>query len=390
MGATTMGSDQVLTEFEWTWVVYDPRDPLGQIFALFTLSPVFIMVMYATLVVFQRDMDIIFMLIGQLANEVLNQILKRSIHQSRPHGARMSGSGMPSAHSQFITFFSTYVILYTWKRLNSHRRLEQTLTMVGAIVLATMVCVSRVRLGYHSLEQVLAGACVGCMAGLAWHMLGTAVAPRLFPVLVQSRLAQFFYVRDISHIPDLIVYQHELAVMELKRQHVLLLFLVGVLSKGVVKSVLGTNASLILILSVALFYWRAKQRSVTIYDDIARMQAETAEKLDALHGVGNGHVPASSYTQRKTQFKLDEKDASLITDRMHQYSSKLSGSRADRRKFLRKRKQRISEFIDQDEREIDLNAMPRTMNRSNTEAQQSERTTIESIIEEAIDETETG
>lgn len=101
------------------------------------------MVMFATLVVFQRDLDSIAMLVGQvrrlarpyvrgqhedsltrtlarfcsqLANEVLNQILKRTIRQSRPHGARMSGSGMPSAHSQFIAFFAAYVVAYTLKR----------------------------------------------------------------------------------------------------------------------------------------------------------------------------------------------------------------------------------------------------------------------------------
>lgn len=29
-----------LKEFELTWVVYDPQDPLGALMALFTLSPV--------------------------------------------------------------------------------------------------------------------------------------------------------------------------------------------------------------------------------------------------------------------------------------------------------------------------------------------------------------
>lgn len=29
-----------LKEFELTWVVYDPNDPLGALMALFTLSPV--------------------------------------------------------------------------------------------------------------------------------------------------------------------------------------------------------------------------------------------------------------------------------------------------------------------------------------------------------------
>lgn len=102
------------------------------------------MVMFATLMVFQRDLDAFAALVGQvrgtilrvttgptiwshssplscvtdaqLANEVLNQVLKHSIQQSRPTGARMSGAGMPSAHAQFVAFFAAYVIAYTCKR----------------------------------------------------------------------------------------------------------------------------------------------------------------------------------------------------------------------------------------------------------------------------------
>lgn len=29
-------------------------------------------------------------------------------------------------------------------------------------------------------------------------------------MITQTRLAQFLFIRDVSHIPDLIVYQHQL------------------------------------------------------------------------------------------------------------------------------------------------------------------------------------
>ena len=35
------------------------------------------------------------------------------------------------------------------------------------------------------------------------------VSPWLFPVVAESRLAKVFFVRDISHIPDLTIYQYE-------------------------------------------------------------------------------------------------------------------------------------------------------------------------------------
>lgn len=40
MAAAPVAPAAALKEFELTWVVYDPNDPLGAVMALFTLSPV--------------------------------------------------------------------------------------------------------------------------------------------------------------------------------------------------------------------------------------------------------------------------------------------------------------------------------------------------------------
>lgn len=114
-------------------------------------------------------------------------------------------------------------------RFNSHRQLEKAITIAGIAVLAFVVCFSRVRLGYHSLEQVLAGAAVGTATGLGWHALVASVSFKhsavlslclslmclqssswLFPAISSHPIAQFFYIRDISRIPDLIVHQHQI------------------------------------------------------------------------------------------------------------------------------------------------------------------------------------
>ncbi|OQR88851.1 hypothetical protein THRCLA_10061, partial [Thraustotheca clavata] len=129
--------------FTLTSVMYEADDPFGSLAALVTLSPVFIMVMYATLIVFQRDLHIIFMLIGQMTNEIVNQILKRTIDQKRPDGAEMEDAGMPSAHAQFMAFFATYVVLYTSNRMSKRREYEQMLAMCGVVLLAFLCCVSR-------------------------------------------------------------------------------------------------------------------------------------------------------------------------------------------------------------------------------------------------------
>ncbi|KAJ8544303.1 hypothetical protein ON010_g11964 [Phytophthora cinnamomi] len=117
--------------------------------------------------------------------------------------------------------------------------------------------------------------------------------------------------------------------MELRTQYLLLLFVFGIIAKGMVKvrqgedeeeeecfgatSALGSNLSILLLVCVGIYYWRTKQKEKCIYDDIARQQAEAAAKLDALHGVGDGKVTELSMAMRKTSFKLNEADTSVIT-----------------------------------------------------------------------------
>ncbi|CEG46156.1 dolichyldiphosphatase 1 [Plasmopara halstedii] len=202
---------RTVQEFELTWVVYDPKDPFGAMLALCTLSPIFLIVVYLTVVVSQRDLDSISMLIGQLVSIAINKVLKKLINQPRPEGAYMSGSGMPSAHSQFMGFFAAYFVIYTSKRLNSRRRLEQGLTIVCAIMVAMLTCYSRIHLNYHSTDQVVVGVAFGILTGILWYTLVASTSSWLFPLVAESRIAKFLFVRDISHIPDLTVFQHEIA-----------------------------------------------------------------------------------------------------------------------------------------------------------------------------------
>lgn len=71
--------------------------------------------------------------------------------------------------------------------------------------------------------------------------------------------------------------------------------------------------SLVLLLSVALYYWRAQRRKQTVYDDIARQQVEAAAKLDKLSGLGDGKVTEMDLHVRKTQFQLRPDDVTFIT-----------------------------------------------------------------------------
>lgn len=77
----------------------DPATPLAPLLALLTLSPFFLFSSYATVILINRPLSGLNILLGQLANEVFNGVLKRRLRGVRP-GALGEGYGMPSSHSQ--------------------------------------------------------------------------------------------------------------------------------------------------------------------------------------------------------------------------------------------------------------------------------------------------
>ena len=54
------------------------------------------------------------------------------------------------------------------------------------IPLAFVVAYSRVELGYHSIEQVIAGAMIGLMFGSMWFLVTTRVFARQFSEMVKE------------------------------------------------------------------------------------------------------------------------------------------------------------------------------------------------------------
>lgn len=154
--------------FSLTWVEYEDDDPLGFMWALITLSPVFIMVFYASILVIHRDFHTLFLTLGQLLNEVLNFGLKYLFKQPRPSDTHLEGHGMPSAHAQFMMFFALYMMLFAVYRVREMPRIEKCIIGSGAHFLAILVCYSRYHLRYHTLDQIAVGSTIGAMTGSCW------------------------------------------------------------------------------------------------------------------------------------------------------------------------------------------------------------------------------
>ncbi|KAI0228053.1 Dolichyldiphosphatase 1 [Lamellibrachia satsuma] len=191
-----------------TFVEYPSGDLIGYILAWYSLLPIFILVGFATLIVFRRDLHTMFYLFGILLNEVSNWILKHTIKELRPHqrGRLTTEFGMPSSHAQFMWFFSTYLSFCLFIRFHHNNVwLENAwkyATCIGSILVAFFASYSRVYLEYHSCSQVCWGAGIGVTFGTIWFLLVNVVFTPVFPTLASCALGEFFLIRDTTLIPN--------------------------------------------------------------------------------------------------------------------------------------------------------------------------------------------
>ncbi|CDU24989.1 related to CAX4-required for full levels of dolichol-linked oligosaccharides [Sporisorium scitamineum] len=162
-----------------THVQYDPSDTFAKLFALVTLSPIFLLCSYVTIILLRRELTFINALIGQLACEGLNWALKRLIKQPRPTDRLGAGYGMPSSHSQFLGFFAAFFLAHFWLNrpplvkprslINSMRRFEHALAMVLIASISVLTCYSRHHLHYHTPLQIIVGLSIGLFFGGVYY-----------------------------------------------------------------------------------------------------------------------------------------------------------------------------------------------------------------------------
>ena len=168
--------EKTTTKMVWqTWiyseVLYDSDDKLSFLLALISLAPIaliFILAVLSALPTVLARNSARFLIILLLA-EAVNQLLKRIIRQNRPmphwypqevisSRAKHLGYGMPSSHTQMIFTAAMTSFLLPMKSAPNRYRMFR----YGQWVLAVLVGYSRVYNGYHTLQQVIVGAIVGC------------------------------------------------------------------------------------------------------------------------------------------------------------------------------------------------------------------------------------
>jgi membrane-associated phospholipid phosphatase len=87
--------------------------------------------------------------------------------------------GMPSGHSQIISFAAIFWILYLWRKAHTSRLWALTGTLIIMLVTA-LIMYSRILEGCHNLEQVLVGMLFGSILGGSCYFILERNKPELF------------------------------------------------------------------------------------------------------------------------------------------------------------------------------------------------------------------
>ena len=202
-----------------TAVAYDSGDTLGKVLALVSLIPIIIPAQLAALFAVRRDWQTLVLGFGVIFSVVLNKLLKDLLKIPRPlrdcdgvDSIFSAGSheeyGMPSNHSQLMAFVSTFASMYLVARVRAPR-FEVAGWVILGVVSSGLVAYSRVYLWYHTTEQVLAGLCVGTLAGAFWFGSYLAVFEPLGRCVVAQPWSQRLFLKDHSGVRNVVEFEFD-------------------------------------------------------------------------------------------------------------------------------------------------------------------------------------
>jgi dolichyldiphosphatase len=171
----------------WACARHEPADPLGAAAARLCVLPYASIVWLAAVCHATRDLRAILFLLGACLNSAAASALKRALAAPRPPATCAAlgvchKHGFPSSHSAVMGYALGIAALEFLRRrrrgcagggaaaAGAHPLVEAAeLAALGAA--AAVVAVARVYLGYHSVEQVVAGLGLGLASAFLFHRL---------------------------------------------------------------------------------------------------------------------------------------------------------------------------------------------------------------------------
>jgi dolichyldiphosphatase len=230
-------SNSTLTPLTFTYVLYSTSSYLkiSKLLAYLTFLPIVFGITLLSIAFSRRDLDSIYLTLGLIFSTLINSVIKHTIKQPRPQGSFLPGYGMPSDHSQFSWFITVYFLLFVYFHIRSTRSTHNNInnsnkhtnkskststsyahlpfllpnpgffrffSIFVFIVTTLIVCYSRIHLGVHSWEQVLAGTSAGIVIGTIWFFLGHYFVFPNSSSICHSELLKSLRIKDIRNIPQ--------------------------------------------------------------------------------------------------------------------------------------------------------------------------------------------
>ncbi|KAF6251807.1 phosphatidic acid phosphatase type 2/haloperoxidase, partial [Scenedesmus sp. NREL 46B-D3] len=181
---------------------YHPGDSIGKLLAHVSLCPVLLLCFQLSKVYTRRELHEAVLLVGLVLEEGVARALKHLMKHPRPATCSMlnlcHSHGMPSSHTSMMFAYlavSSCIALQLSRQRGTVSRVLAAAEQLALAAAAVGVGCSRVYLGYHSGDQVLAGALLGSVFGVAWFGVLRMLAP-LYGVLASWRMLQRLGVKD--------------------------------------------------------------------------------------------------------------------------------------------------------------------------------------------------
>ncbi|KAH8833052.1 hypothetical protein DL96DRAFT_1584481 [Flagelloscypha sp. PMI_526] len=141
---------------------------------------------------------------GQFFGEGLNWVIKRIVKQERPILEIGDGYGFPSSHSQYMGYFTSFLVCHLYFR---HRfassgfplldQLWRICVYAALYGWAGVVAYSRYHLGYHAPHQIYWGLGIGIMLGTSLYFVAELL-PSWYPKSLLGQLKKFAVTNPIS------------------------------------------------------------------------------------------------------------------------------------------------------------------------------------------------
>lgn len=179
--------NSTLIPFDHTYILYHPDNIISLPLAVWSLFPIFVLIFLLSWFLLTREIEPCLLAAGQVINDIVSGVFKKLVKYERPMNGRVFKEdgglvwGMPSSHSQFMAFWSTYcTLMYLWHNppqsmfnlpdtiAKFEKKLVKALGLCGVVSCVSLVVASRLYFEYHNINQVIVGLCLGSLLGSLW------------------------------------------------------------------------------------------------------------------------------------------------------------------------------------------------------------------------------